>query len=119
MVTPLGSDAQPQLKPPKAQGWVLKCYENMVGWLRQAEAKRMQYQRRRGDLDPDRVRDVRAALDNLLTEVAAGSELLYDGLLALSLDGQPLAIAIKAHLACPAGLGREAHHSQTTKRTPT
>ena len=44
----------------------------------------------------------KAALDNLLTEVAAGSELLYDGLLASSLDGQPLAIAIEAHLVCQA-----------------
>ena len=62
----------------------------------------MQYRRRRDGLDPDRMRDVRAVLDNLLTEVAAGSELLHDGLPASSLDGQPSAIAIEAHLARPA-----------------
>ena len=49
-----------------------------------------------------RVRDVHAALNDLLTEVAAGSELLYDGLPASSLDGQPLAAMNAAHLAHPA-----------------
>ena len=42
------------------------------------------------------------ALDRLHTEVTVGSELLYDGLPAAPLDGQPLAAAITAHLACPA-----------------
>ena len=37
-------------------------------------------------------------LDDLPTEVAAGPELLYDGLPASSLDGQLLAVAIEAHL---------------------
>ena len=102
MVTPLGSDVHPHLKLPSAQGWALKHYENMVGWLEQADAKCMQYRRRRDGLDPGRRQDVCKALGDLLTEVAAGSELLYNGLLASSLDGQPLATAIEAHLARPA-----------------
>ena len=102
MVTPLGSGVHPHFKLPSAQGWALTRHEHMVGWLEQAEAKRMQYQRRRDGLDPDRMQDVRKALDDLLTEVAVDFELLYDGLPASSLDGQPLATAIRAHLAHPA-----------------
>ena len=62
----------------------------------------MQYRPRRGGLDLDRMQDVHKALDNLLTEVAVGSELLCDGLSASSLDRQPLAVAIEADLARPA-----------------
>ena len=58
--------------------------------------------RQRDGLDSDRAQAVSKTPDDLLTEVAAGSGLLYDGPPASSLDGQPLAIAIKAHLACPA-----------------
>ena len=58
--------------------------------------------RRRDGLDTERVQDVGEQLDALLAEVAAGSELLYDGLPASSLDRQPLALAIGAHLARPA-----------------
>ena len=65
MVTPLGSDVHPHFKLPNAQGRALKRYENMVGWLGQAEAKRMQCRRRQDGLDLDRVRDVRVALDDL------------------------------------------------------
>ena len=53
-------------------------------------------------MDPDRMRDVHTALDVVLAKVAVGSELLYDGLSALSLDGQPLATVIVADLAHPA-----------------
>ena len=45
---------------------------------------------------------MRKTPDDLLTEVAAGTKLLYDGPPASSLDGQPLTIAIKAHLERPA-----------------
>ena len=62
----------------------------------------MRYQRQRNSSDPGRMRDVRAALASLLAEVSVGSELLYDGLPALSLDEQPLATATVAHLARPA-----------------
>ena len=89
-------------KLPAVQSWALKCYEDSVRWLGQAEAKRMQYRRRRDGSDPDRMRDVHKALGNLLTEVAVGPELLYVRLPASSLDGQPLATAIVAHLARPA-----------------
>ena len=102
MAMPLESDGHPHFKLPKAQGLARRCYGNIAGWLGQAEAKRMQHRRRRDGLDPGRVRDVRAALDDLPTEVAAGSALLYDGLPASSLDGQPLAVAIGAHLTRPA-----------------
>ena len=54
------------------------------------------------DLDAERTRDVGRWLDVLLAKVATGSELQYDGLSASSLDGQPLALAIGAHLARPA-----------------
>ena len=50
-------------------------------------------------LESVRLRDVRAALDSLLANVVVGSELLYDGLPASSLDGQPLATDIVAHFA--------------------
>ena len=40
-----------------------------------------------------------AGADVLLAVVTTGSELLYDGLSASSLDGQPLALAIGTHLA--------------------
>ena len=48
------------------------------------------------------MQDMSKCLDDLLARVAVGSELLYDGLPALSLDGQPLTVAVKAHLAHPA-----------------
>ena len=72
------------------QGWALKRCDNAVVWLGQKEAKRLRHRRRRDGLDSGRVLEVRKTLDDLLTEVAAGSELLYDGLLASSLDGQPV-----------------------------
>ena len=102
MVTPLGHGVHPHFKLPQAQGWALKCYDNAAGWLEKAEAKRTRHRRRRDGRDPDRVQDVRKTLGSMLTEVAVGSELLYHGLPASSLDGQPLAIAIEAHLARPA-----------------
>ena len=46
--------------------------------------------------------EVRKTLDDLFTGMAAGSKLLYDGLSASSLHGQPLAVAIEAHLGRPA-----------------
>ena len=42
------------------------------------------------------------SLDILLTGVGEGSEKLYDGVSASSLDGQALAVAIEAHLGRPA-----------------
>ena len=41
------------------------------------------------------------SLDSLLAGVAEGSGKLYDGLPALSLDGQALAVAITTHLGRP------------------
>ena len=102
MITPLGHGTHPHFKLPQAQGWALKRCDNAVVWLGQKEAKRLRHRRRRDGLDSGRVLEVRKTLDDLLTEVAAGSELLYDGLLASSLDGQPLVIAIEAHLGRPA-----------------
>lgn len=64
--------------------------------------KRMRRRRWRDGLDPERVLEAHKQLDDLFAKVAAGSELLYDGLPASSLDGQPLAVAIEAHLARPA-----------------
>ena len=46
--------------------------------------------------------EVTASLDVLFDGVMKGSGKLYDGLPALSLDGQALATAITAHLARPA-----------------
>ena len=102
MVTLFGHGTHPHIKLPQAQGWALKRYDNAVGWLEQEETRRARHRRRRDGLGSDRVQEVRKTLDDLLTEVAAGSELLYDGLPASSLDGQPLAITIEAHLARPA-----------------
>ena len=101
MVTPLDHGTHPHFKLPQAQGRALQRYVNAVGWLEQTEARHTGGRRQRDGLDSDEVQAVRKTLDDLLTEVAAGSELLYDGPPASSLDGQPLAIAIKAHLARP------------------
>jgi hypothetical protein len=81
-------------KPPAVQGWALKHYGDEVEWAKKEEANCTRYRRRRGCFEPGRLRDVRAALERLRTEVAVGCELLYDGLPASSLDGQPLAAAI-------------------------
>ena len=66
------------------------------------EAKRARRRRQQDDLDAERARDVGKRLDVLLAGVTTGSELLYDGLSASSLDGQPLALAIGVHLDRPA-----------------
>ena len=68
----------------------------------EANLKRVGFRRRRNGLDSERESAVRQELDALLSAVTAGSELLYDGLPASSLDGQPLAVAIEAHLRHPA-----------------
>ena len=101
MVTPLGSSSHPHFKPPPAQGWALQCYDREVAALRHAEARRAAIRRRRGGLDSVRTKDVTASLDVLFDGVTKGSEELYDGLPALSLDGQALATAITTHLARP------------------
>lgn len=101
MITSLGQDEHPHFKRLPPQGWSYGCYGIAVVELEKKEAKRMLRRRQRDDLDAERTRDV-GRLDVLLAEVATGSELLYDGLSASSLDGQPLALAIGAHLACPA-----------------
>ena len=50
------------------------------------------------------MREVTALLNTLFDGVMNGSEKLYDGLPALSLDGQALAVAITAHgPSCAAG----------------
>ena len=66
------------------------------------EAKRACRRRQQADLEAYRARDVSRRLDVLLAGVTADSELLYDGLSASSLDGQPLALAIETHLGQPA-----------------
>ena len=48
------------------------------------------------------MREVTALLNTLFDGVMNGSEKLYDGLPALSLDGQALAVAITTHLERPA-----------------
>ena len=70
--------------------------------LESKEATRTCRQRQRVGLEKERARDVRKHLEALLAEVTVGSKRLYDGLSALSLDGQPLALAIEAHLGRPA-----------------
>ena len=83
------------------QGWALKCYEHEVAALQRKEAKRVGYRRQCGGLDPERAREVNESLDSLPAGVAEGSEKLYNGLPALSLDGQALAVAITTHLGRP------------------
>ena len=102
MVTPLESSSHPHFKPPSAQGWALGSYDREVAELRKNEAERAQYRRQRNGLDLKRVKEVTASLNVLFDGVMKGSEKLYDGLPALSLDGQALATAITAHLARPA-----------------
>ena len=70
--------------------------------LQRLEAVRARYRRQRPSLDSERTRKEAASLNALLALVTEGSEKLYDGLSAWSLDGQALAVAITAHLARPA-----------------
>ena len=102
MVTPLDSGDHPHFKRPPPQGWSRECYEAAKLELADNKAKRARRQRQRAGLEDERAIDVRRRLDALLDEVTAGSELLYDGLSALSLDGQALALAIETHLGRPA-----------------
>ena len=102
MVTPLESNSHPHFKLPSAQGWALGSYGREVAELRKNEAERAQYRRQRNGLDPKRLKEVTASLKVLFDGVPNRSEKLYDGLPALSLDGQALAAAITAHLARPA-----------------
>ena len=102
MIAPLNSDEHPHFKRPPPQGWSRGCYAAAVLQLEGNEAKRACRRRQRVNLDEERADDVRECLDALLTEVTVGSERLYDGLSASSLDGQPLALAIETHLGRPA-----------------
>ena len=102
MITPLDSGDHPHFKCPLPQGWSRECYEAAELELADSEAKRARRRRQRANLEDERALDVRRRLNALLDEVTAGSELLYDGLSALSLDGQALALAIEAHLGRPA-----------------
>ena len=102
MVTPLSSDEHPHFKRPPPQGWSHECYAAAVLDLAGSEAKRARHRRQRVGLEEERARDVSRRLDALLAEVTVGSERLYDGLSASSLDGQALTLAIEAHLGRPA-----------------
>ena len=102
MVTPLSSDEHPHFKRPPPQGWSHECYAAAVLELAGSKAKRARHRRQRVGLEEERARDVSRRLDALLAEVTVGSERLYDGLPASSLDGQALTLAIKAHLGRPA-----------------
>ena len=82
MITPMSHDEHPHFKRPPPQGWSYGCYGIAAVELKKDEAKRMRRRRQRDDLDAERARDVDRRLDILLAEVAAGSELLYDGLSA-------------------------------------
>ena len=69
MVTPLESNSHPHFKPPPAQGWALKCYENEVADLRKNEAKRARYRRQRNGLDSERTEEVTLSLNVLFDGV--------------------------------------------------
>ena len=102
VVTPLESNSHPHFKQPPAQGWALTCHDKEVADLRWSEAERARYWRQRNGLDSERTREVTASLNTLFDSITKGSEKLHDGLPALSLDGQALAVAITANLARPA-----------------
>ena len=92
----------PHFKRPPPQGWSRGCYTAAVLKLSKNDVNRTRGRRQRAGFDKERVRDVRTHLAALLDGVTVGSERLYDGLPARSLDGQALAIAIAAHLGRPA-----------------
>ena len=102
MVTPLGSNVHPHFKRPPPHGWSRECCTAAVHELSRNDARRAHGRRQQAGLNKERVRDVRMHLAVLLDSVTVGSEQLYDGLPARSLDGQALAIAINAHLGRPA-----------------
>ena len=104
--TLLRHDGNPHFKVPAPQGWAYAFYQREAARLEKDDVACSRRSRRSGCAEPPpyesfRLRAVCVAVDRLCAEVMAGSELLYDGIPAVSLDGQLLAAAIAVHLACP------------------
>ena len=100
MATPIGHAFSRRFTLPRAQGWSRRRCSDVVLLLEKQERRRRR--RRRGDFDSERGKAVRLELDAMFSAVMAGSELMYDGLPASSLNGQPLAVAVESHLRRPA-----------------